>query len=1487
MLFRRRLAKKSPAELTRAEKSPADHLSASRMIRRACVETLESRMMLTAVIDGLFETGGTTLSWVQPNLGDDPLQVPPPPDNVRISISGNLTAEFIGMTPGGQLTDIVNGSFLFAIYIVEADLDCTISFSGLTQPPVVRMDPFLPGPDVRTTTAGELPTVGAAWLGAQTDEDLPDPANNIPIIRATEKAFGMRPASAGNLYAGIETAPGVSIGRIYIGGTVTGLVDIKGDCLEFYANNILTGTANGIGSGATSDIHRNFHVGGDLHNLMALTSFGTNTLVDDAQPNLSIVDYTTGFQLEVGGRLGQVKALDSFLGQAVIRNDERKTGFGVPQSEIETRGPALPPTSSYFDPVFVGNDVAVGNNVLQTLFNNNDTFDNAQWLGTFRSAELEKRSTIQINGNVQGAIDPTDFYAVTVLAGQFIDVQLIDPLQVGTSAGVRLSIFDSDNRLVATDATNINDGTRAGKTIRVKADRPGAYRIAVSGSGDYQLRVGNVGNLALGGLIVENHIGTNDTADKGLQVLRGDLGQVRAGIVGDGTIFSQSDAWYIPAGNLRAIEAATIGIVGPGPIFFLGTGPELLVRKGSIGLLRNTVGGFQLAINDNQAAVASLVSDTAFFPSTAADLSRTPKQLAVGGNIQLVDAAGSLEGALLANGAIGVIRAADVGTVGASFPVWQVNVDGSGSRGTIDLIDVTGTLNAVGMTTGPNGNIRHMRVAGVINRDQFFGGGQPEETVFAPGQIARLTDDSGTQFTITPLPLIRGPFGPGQPEFADPPQVSALGYPIRDKAGQVIVSVTVVTFDDGIAPTFNGGGGVEIETGASGSGGSVEIGTLNLSGTTSNTLTFDPFTREYIVTPVQVTVPIDPPVSQRFMNVEMRGRSRIDIFELAAGAGIYDSIETNGEIVNISGAPDIISLEAETLGLAKSATGTAVEGASVLDSTYPFLQQRNLVTVSDLVSASTTRGMGNIVAANIGTLRANSDGKNVKNVHEGINGPIVARHPAGVSELTGNILDVRVGEGVASSGTGAVGFAGIFADGIIDSVSASGTGNDIRGDIVAGGITNPLLDQPLLDDAGQPVVDAFGNPVLQSTPTFTIGTISVSRGAAIVDADIMVVGDPVAGVGSFEQSAETNAAAFNFMDGPPDTFGEPFNEIGSIEIDGNGGILGAFIVAADIGPISIDKGFGLINSTIFSVGDSVVEGVTTDGYGVRDTLIDGGASLNRIIARGKGKRLDTRGFTSSVRKSEKGVIDDASGMTLTALDDLHLYLGTKASAPKRKGVSEAGMIVDSQFVGSRDLGRVEAFRILARNTTTRDATTGERTPIAPLSPAYPMRISFGSGTNRIVTGDIIDGLSLVTGNLDLLQTGNNVQRTVIRAASRIKNINVQGSLRGTTDIRATGPEGRIDNINVRKNLFSKIIASLDISNVTVGADLGSSSLESSRNINKLSVKRSILTGAFVRARLTLGSLVVGRDIQEGATVRAGEIENQSIGGQVNGDIIIV
>src|SRR5262249_21387089 len=155
----------------------------------------------------------------------------------------------------------------------------------------------------------------------------------------------------------------------------------------------------------------------------------------------------------------------------------------------------------------------------------------------------------------------------------------------------------------------------------------------------YELRVTGAGDIAMGGLIVENHIGTMNvpTVNPGtgsvlgvsIQVLDGDLGEIRAGLVGGGTIFNQSGAYYVPVANFRAIEASRSG-VGEG-VIILGTGPELAVRKGSVGLLRNTGANDTLAINDNQALVPSVSGDDLVFPSSASDLSTTPKQLAIGG----------------------------------------------------------------------------------------------------------------------------------------------------------------------------------------------------------------------------------------------------------------------------------------------------------------------------------------------------------------------------------------------------------------------------------------------------------------------------------------------------------------------------------------------------------------------------------------------------------------------------------------------------------------------------------------------------------------------------------------------------------------------------------------------------------------------------------------------------------------------------------------
>src|SRR5207244_7300272 len=91
----------------------------------------------------------------------------------------------------------------------------------------------------------------------------------------------------------------------------------------------------------------------------------------------------------------------------------------------------------------------------------------------------------------------------------------------------------------------------------------------------------------------------------------------------------------------------------------------------------------------------------------------------------------------------------------------------------------------------------------------------------------------------------------------------------------------------------------------------------------------------------------------------------------------------------------------------------------------------------------------------------------------------------------------------------------------------------------------------------------------------------------------------------------------------------PVFDVGSITLTGIGGMMGTSIDAADVGPITISGGFGFLSSQINSNGSSVIDGVTTTGYGIRDSQFTGGAQTNRLIATGTGKRLDSNFFTSS------------------------------------------------------------------------------------------------------------------------------------------------------------------------------------------------------------------------------------------------------------------
>ena len=491
-------------------------------------------------------------------------------------------------------------------------------------------------------------------------------------------------------------------------------------------------------------------------------------------------------------------------------------------------------------------------------------------------------------------------------------------------------------------------------------------------------------------------------------------------------------------------------------------------------------------------------------------------------------------------------------------------------------------------------------------------------------------------------------------------------------------------------------------------------------------------------------------------------------------------------------------------------------------------------------------------------MTANSDRVNVPGVQEGVVGPVRAAQ-TGSDPTRGNVVSVNIGEGIPSSGTGAVGFAGIYADGIIDQVRGSGA--DIRGDIVASGRTTFTT-----------------NAAGQTTPSFIIGSVRLTGGGSIIDADIMNVDPGATDVNPADGSQEIISSIV--IPQRPDPLTAPIFDIGSIRVDGAGGIIGTYITAEDVGLIQVNGGFGFLSSYIASLGDSVIDGIVADGYGIRRSTINGGATINNIIARGTGKRLDALSYSGNVRLSEQTKyrgFDPYNGFAFDQTDDLHRFLGTSRAVPKLVSISDSGLIEDDIFVAQRELGRLEAQRITARYPMVTDPVTGQKTRLDYGDMAYPMRISFGNRARSIIVRDRVDGLSFQAGGIDKMMIGGNMSYSQIVSAGRIFRIDA-GSLSGTTTISAEGVEGQIDTINTKASLYATIEASVDIITMHIGTDLGSPSVHAGHNFTTLQVNGSILTGARVDVDNTLFNLIIGHDLQAGAAVSADAIQFQRIGG---------
>jgi len=338
------------------------------------IEPLEQRHLLTTLFGG---GAGSTATYEFLD-GDE--------NTIRIAMRGSITAEFIGLwvadsdneaplkTNTNVLTDLIHpnqpnpldpdqdlpGAFLYSIYIQKADLNSTISIAtvpatGMNRP----MQPFGGATgsfNILNAVSGELDTAspagssGGVLLGARTGDtiDMTTDEEDIAIVSQTLKhQFGVRPASPkGKIDAGLSTAPGVDIGQFLFGGTVVGRVSIAGSCNLFYAGQIWTGDARGIDYRSAPNIPRNFEVGGDLRNLVSIGAIGTDA-IDNS--DLEKVDFKTGFDLRVHGRLGQVMTKDSFLGAALISADPNFIGPGTAIPEVEVRGTPRRFSQSFFE----------------------------------------------------------------------------------------------------------------------------------------------------------------------------------------------------------------------------------------------------------------------------------------------------------------------------------------------------------------------------------------------------------------------------------------------------------------------------------------------------------------------------------------------------------------------------------------------------------------------------------------------------------------------------------------------------------------------------------------------------------------------------------------------------------------------------------------------------------------------------------------------------------------------------------------------------------------------------------------------------------------------------------------------------------------------------------------------------------------------------------------------------------------------------------
>jgi hypothetical protein len=1266
-------------------------------------------------------------------------------------------------------------------------------------------------------------------------------------------------------------------GSFLFGGTFTGTVNVPGSMQTLYAGWLLAGQSSGmankfsfsvIGDGVFGAVS----IGGDIATIASLGTIGSDSAVGGPA-----LHYSTGFNVHVGGQLGQIISKQDFVGTVNVDNDPNSPD--MPASVGQARG--------------TGGGTFAGGFLTGSPAWDSQDFSTPQFVGTLNNNDPDR---VEIDGialqsptSVPPAPPPpaitADWYAIPLLAGQTVTVELDSP-----GSGVRVGVYDPDNRLIATDFSNNDAGEVNGRPFQFIAEKAGSYRIAAgadpgftrSGADNYlALRIPyhivltgvgtNIGGIPIGGIVAAGNI-LDPTDDRdGFQTPRGDIGSIWAG--GNVYVTPKNNTggafWAIAntgnkpnnvPGNIREIQGGSVSA-------------PLALMNGSIGFIHATTGSIDI---------------------------ETDKDHAIGRDIQIIDAATTVDGLYYVDAAMGTIRGDIVSGT------YNLNWDQVGTDGTIDLIDATTELFAPLINTGPGGNVRYIKAPldGVIRPGQF-GGGTPEATGFDIGEVVNLTDDSGGLMTFAPLDVQVNPaFDPSQPvsdtnsQFVGPRITDMLTYPISGSAGVVVISFSV-------------DGPLQITGTNTGLGGSVEIGQITDTGT-GRPVVRDETTNKLVVQPpppattttttTTSTTPVAPTPSTD-LRIGVDGGATVDVLSIS-GTGDFTSIVNNtpnGEIANLD-VGDVGTLSGDFIGIMKKPIGVAVNARTVATDTFPFNQQHNLINIGgNVISIQANKSLGNIeIGGDVGLIQANADGRDDPAVFEGINGPIVGLNTtlAAVVDTTksepvgatpppapteAHFTDVQIGEGVLPSGSGDLADAGVFAAGPIDLVE--GHNADIRGDIVS---------------------------------LSHIGSVDLTNG--------WIINQETETAETYEQTREWQLGGFLPEPGDQQGVNHPGFDIESIRASG---IMGSVFAASDVGPISAN--FAFFDSIVGVVGDGRIDKITVGGYGIRDVTLFGGASDSGFNATGNGSLLSTDQMSSDVRLSESEEFDPYFHFIPNKLTDIHATLGTSAAAPNIAGRTDTGIIENVDARGSRDLGPVSAYQI--RSTD-------------PVN--SPTTFNFANSITSITTRSIINGLQVSTGRLNAFTPANDIFNLNMVIAGPIKKMNVNGTVGGSSVISAVGPNGSIGKLTIARDMVGDISATNSIKTVRIGGalsgkikvigtarkggsvgnvfiggrmtnggldvngDVGkvqllgglgnpgdmlhvtgtiqylrvggdlASSLQIDNSIKRLDVFGSILSGVTIQVNNQIGSLFVTGDVQAGATIRARQLKKLRVIGANNG-----